>query len=665
MRRVSVVPPWAALVVLVVLSTVLRALVASRVRGPWISPDETVYALLGQSLYRHGSLAILGGPTPFYSLVVPLVVGPFLSLHDLELGYSLVKPVLALVMSLAAVPAYFWARTLAGRTWALAAATLTLALPGLAYSGLVMTEVAFYPVLTLAAWSAARAIAVPSTPRVAVLTLAVALALLTRLQALVLAPAIVVAVLLDAGFARSWRRLVRTSRVVAGVFVPALGWLLVQQIRGEPLLGAYASVSGVSYHAHDAARFVLYHAGALVLTTGVLPACALLALAARAAIGGESDAFRRATIATTLALVGGVVFQVGVFASRHVGQIAERDMLCVAPSLLVCFVLALRRDAPVGRAVAAGAAVVAFLAVAALPLRDYVTAKALPDALTFAPLWQLRSATSLHVLTLVVLAATACLALLFVFVRRPSVLVPVVLTLAVAGSVASSREVVVQARSTRAALLGPAPRWVDTVAHGRSATYVYDGNHDWPAVWQTLFWNRSIRHVATVAGAVLPGPAPQRDLGPPPNGRIDVREPLVVLPTSFTVDGAPLAEAAQSIPGQAGLRVWALAQPPRIASRAVGLQSNGDIYGNEQATLTVYGCTEGTWALTLIPKGAQTVVLRQDGRLLRRLQFGPGEPAQGYLNLELPSLPPVGPTCRLDVRPTYVLGTTRFAFAPR
>ena len=69
----------------------MRGYAAVRVHGPWIAPDETVYALLGQSLYRHGSLAILGGPTPFYSLVVPVLVGPFLSLHDLELGYSLTE----------------------------------------------------------------------------------------------------------------------------------------------------------------------------------------------------------------------------------------------------------------------------------------------------------------------------------------------------------------------------------------------------------------------------------------------------------------------------------------------------------------------------------------------------------------------------------------------
>src|SRR5438552_3899354 len=50
------------------------------------------------------------------------------------------------------------------RGYALLAAALTLAAPGLAYSGLVMTELLFYPLLTLAAWAMAHALVGP-TPR--------------------------------------------------------------------------------------------------------------------------------------------------------------------------------------------------------------------------------------------------------------------------------------------------------------------------------------------------------------------------------------------------------------------------------------------------------------------------------------------------------------------
>src|SRR5581483_5639562 len=68
-------------------------------------------------------------------------------------------------MSLAAVPVFLWGRSLVSTRWALVAAALTLALPGLVYSGLVMTEVLFYPLLVLAAWAMARAIERPTPAR--------------------------------------------------------------------------------------------------------------------------------------------------------------------------------------------------------------------------------------------------------------------------------------------------------------------------------------------------------------------------------------------------------------------------------------------------------------------------------------------------------------------
>jgi hypothetical protein len=662
------IAPWAVVAAVVAVSTALRALASRGVQGPWISPDETVYALLGQSLYRHGSLTILGGPTPFYSLVVPALVGPFLSLGDLELGYALLKPFLALVMSLAAVPVYLWGRSVAGRGWALAAAALTAAAPGLAYSGLVMSEVVFYPVVTLAAWATAAAIADPSRRHLAALAACVTLALLTRLQALVLLPVVAAAVLLDAAFARAPGRLVRGAPVLAAATVPTVGWLVLQQLRGEPVLGAYESTTAASYAARGAARFVLYHAGALVLTTGVIPVCALLALGLAAGLRGERDPLRRATVAAGLALAVGVVLQVGVFASAHVGQLAERDLLCVVPSLLVCFALWLDSGTDGDRRLRLVAAGVALAALAALPLGTLVTYRALFDSITLAPLWHLEDATSARALTTVVLACAVVACAAFVFLpRRLRIVLPVsLLAVAVAGSVASAREVTDQARRTRVVLVGRSPRWLDAASHGRSATYVYDGNRDWPAVWQALFWNRSIRHVAILGATKVPGPVPQRPLDLRADGRISARDPDVVLPSSYTAQGTQVAETGQLIPGQEGLRRWRLEGPPRILTRTLGLQAGGDIYGRTRGTLIAYGCSRGTWALTLIPKEPQTVVLLQNGKPYRRYRFGPGEPPKGYVNLDLPaSARPGSRTCRLDVDPTGLVGTTRFGFVPQ
>src|SRR5262249_58284806 len=113
--------------------------------------------------------------------------------------------------------------------------------------------------------------------------------------------------------------------------------------------------------------FMLWGGGGLVLTTGAIPVCALLVLGFTAARRGEREPLPRATIAVVVALAGGLVGQVGVFASVHVGQLAERDLLCVVPSVFVCFALWLDR-VPVGgvrtRIVVAG---VALAGLAALP----------------------------------------------------------------------------------------------------------------------------------------------------------------------------------------------------------------------------------------------------------------------------------------------------------
>src|SRR5581483_2266903 len=160
--RIAALPDWALIAMLVLVSAALRFWAATGVPTPWITPDEETYALLGRSLYSSGSFEILGQKTHFYSLISPGLAGLPLRLHDLGAGYTLLKGIQALVMSLAAVPVYLWARSLAGRGPALLAAALTLTLPGLAYSGLVMTEVAFYPIAVAAAWAMSRALARPT-----------------------------------------------------------------------------------------------------------------------------------------------------------------------------------------------------------------------------------------------------------------------------------------------------------------------------------------------------------------------------------------------------------------------------------------------------------------------------------------------------------------------
>src|SRR5205823_10533595 len=85
------------------------------------------------------------------------------------------------------------------------------------------------------------------------------------------------------------------------------------------------------YHLGSAARFVLYHYGDVVILTAAVPVSALVLLIA---LRDRSPALR-AYVATATALCLWFPIEVGLFASQHVGLLAERNLLPLAPVLFV------------------------------------------------------------------------------------------------------------------------------------------------------------------------------------------------------------------------------------------------------------------------------------------------------------------------------------------
>src|SRR6185312_14802328 len=286
-------------------------------------------------LWLHGSLSILGGPTPYYSLLTPLLAGFPLSAFGLGTGYDLLQGLQAFVMSLAAVPVYLWARTLVPRAGAFAAAALTLATPVLAYSGLVMTEVLFYPLLVTAAWAGAAAIAQPTRRNQALLLVAFVAVCATRLQAIVLVPALITAALCDAWLARSWSRLRRQVPAAVGLGVLIAVWALWRLVSGKAALGGYDVVASTSYSVGAAARFILYHGASLLILCGLFPLAAVGVKLVEAARRGEEDERVRAYLAVAASLSVWIVVEVGAFASRYSDRIVERNLIGLAPVLFI------------------------------------------------------------------------------------------------------------------------------------------------------------------------------------------------------------------------------------------------------------------------------------------------------------------------------------------
>ena len=634
MRRI---PAWGALAALVLLSTVLRAWAGLRVPTPWIAADEMIYGELGRSLWETGRLDILGQDAAFYSLLHPALIGLPLALVDGAAGYDLARVLQALVMSLTAVPVFLWGRRLMSEGWALVAAVLTVALPAFVYSGLLMSETVFLPVATLAAWASAATLERPTRRNQALLVGAFALALLTRLQALVLVPAFLLALGVYALLARSTEPLRRTAWAAGGLVVVALAWLVAAG------LGAYGAAGEASYSAADALRFGLYHAGDLLLLVGLAPAGALVLLALDAFRRPETAA-QRAYLAVTVALTAGVVGQVALFASRYVGRLAERDLLVLAPLLFLGLCIWLDRGAPRTRLSASIVAVVLAALVLFLPYGRLVHRGAIQDALMLLPLYDLGS------YDLVIGLAAAAVVLLFVLLPRalPVVLVAVFVVV----SVEASRFVEQESESRRAAFFAGDPEWVDRAADADVA-YFYDGEPRWDAVWQHLFWNRRISRVFWLDGTKrVPGPVPQERVAPGGDGVLaEDSPPYVLASTNFTFTGEPVAEIAQQGLLHRGLVLW---RGDDLALRTVrvGVQGSGDIYG--PARLVAYGCTGGTFELTLVAKGSP-VTIDYRAAELGAIELAPEQVA----NVSIPAAPVDG-VCTLDLEPSGIVGSTRF-----
>jgi len=157
-REIQLKPLQLFLPALVAASTLAHWVAARRVPGLWIMPDEAIYAERALQFWRDGSLPIFRGQGVGYGVLYPMLAGLPLAVGDLTQGYAWLKLFQALVMSLAAVPVFFYGRRLMSPSYALVAAALTLASPLLLYSGFVMTEVLFYPLAALTLLASARAV---------------------------------------------------------------------------------------------------------------------------------------------------------------------------------------------------------------------------------------------------------------------------------------------------------------------------------------------------------------------------------------------------------------------------------------------------------------------------------------------------------------------------
>ena len=111
--RLRRVPAWGWLAGSSSVSFALRAWLARGMLGPFIMVDELIYSELARSFAAGDGFQVRGAPAAGFSLVYPILISPAYALFDsLPEAYAAVKTLNALLMSLAAVPAYLLARRL-------------------------------------------------------------------------------------------------------------------------------------------------------------------------------------------------------------------------------------------------------------------------------------------------------------------------------------------------------------------------------------------------------------------------------------------------------------------------------------------------------------------------------------------------------------------------
>ena len=626
------VPVWAWLTGIVAMSAIVRYFFGRGTPAPWIMVDELIYSELAKSFAESGRFLVRDEATAAYGIVYPMLIAPAWALFDaVPQAYAAAKAINAVVMSLAAVPAYFLARRVLSSGYALVAAALTVAIPSMVYTATLMTENAFYPLFLTAALMLVLWLERPTALRTALLLGICLVAYLTRQQAVALLPALVTAPFLVAG-----RQAIRRYALLYGIAAAGLiGVVLVQVVRGaSPLgiFGAYEVAGKTHYSVREVAKWFLYHVAELDLSLGVLPFAALLLLVLMWRRLADRD---RIFVAAAVSLSFWLVLEVAIFASEQTFRIEERNMFYVAPLFLVALLLWIERGAlrpqpatVIAAAVAAGLPLV-------VPYEDFIGLSAVSDTAALLPLgWLVERGLALSDVDLVVLAGCVVAGVAFLFVPRRYALVLPALVLVY---FAVSQHPIVAEHRYRAAqhLFGGITNahrdWIDR-AVGRTADVglVWTGRTDKFTVWENEFFNRNVGTIYTTGPAVPGGLAQTPVVVDRRTGylrRADgtlVRSQYALTDASLELQGRLAAEDAKK-----QMFLYRLDGPLRQLAFIGGLYP-GDTWSGKHVTYVRHDCRGGTLSVGLQSDTAlfikpNAVVARIGDRVVARAQVDPDQ----------------------------------------
>jgi hypothetical protein len=483
---------------------------------PWVVPDELVHSELARAFAATGQFAVRDepfSPRSWGPLYLISIAPAFRLADSLPRAYLIVKAINCLMMSTAAVPAYFLARRLLDRRSALILALLAVLVPSGIYTARVQAESLAYPFFLLAILAGVAMIERPGAKREFLGIGAILLAVLARAQFVVLFPALAWAAVLVAGLDErdaAGRVAVRPvlRRLGAYRIAPALVVLVGIALVAVAVSGGSASgLAGGHAEAFGAitwpavARSLLLHLAALDLYVGMVPLAALLILGVlsvrRAGVSRELRVF----CAVSITLVGvftalSAWYLVAVYPGSYL-RVYDRYEFYVVPLVLIGFLVWIRDGMPRIR----GAGVLVALLGVLVPVSRLMGHEAWtrPNALAFLP-WA-RIGNSWLVYGSLVVGGTY-LAYLFLRSQDGDWLIALVAANFVLVNLFAQSTASHDSRlALRQGLGSEAKRsWIDdAVGAEADVTVLWSGGRRgskaWSTIWENELLNQSVGHV--------------------------------------------------------------------------------------------------------------------------------------------------------------------------
>jgi hypothetical protein len=320
------------------------AAITSKVADWFVMTDELLYERLALSIARsHSPLPrVHTEAISNINQLYPLIIAPVYRHGAILHGFHEAHVLNAFVMSSAALPAYLLARRVSGSSWLpFVVGIATVAVPWIALSSFLLTEVAAYPAFVWALLAVQAAVARPSVRNDLLVVAAIVVAVLARTQFYAFVAILPIVLVATAAVERRLRQTLRAHVALAAVYAVGAVVAVALLATGHHLLGTYAQTASGNPLPSGILTSAAAHLAIVALAGGLLPFL----------LGGgwlvsnlrRSETLERAAFAW-LGVVTIVVLtlEVASFDLRFGGGLVrERYLFYLTPVLLVAFAAAL------------------------------------------------------------------------------------------------------------------------------------------------------------------------------------------------------------------------------------------------------------------------------------------------------------------------------------